>query len=54
MAYDIAEIPSQNKRRRATCNYEGQTCVEITLQKALKYQLRLHKYKELFIICASC
>lgn len=50
MNYDIDEIPSVRKRR-TTCNYEGKPCVEITLQKALRYQLRRHKYKEPFILC---
>jgi hypothetical protein len=50
MNYEIAEIPGKHKRK-ATCEYEGQPCVEITLKKALKYQLRLHKYNEPFILC---
>lgn len=50
MNYVISEIPS-NRKRRTTCEYEGQPCVEITLKKALKYQLRLHHYKEPFILC---
>lgn len=50
MNYEIAEIPGKHKRR-STCEYEGQPCVEITLKKALNYQLRLHKYREPFILC---
>ena len=52
MNYEIAEIPSKRKRR-ATCEYEGQSCVEIPLKKALKYQRRLHRYQGPFILC-SC
>lgn len=53
MNYEISEIPSNHRKRKATCEYEGQPCVMISLKKALKYQLRLHKYKKPFIIC-SC
>jgi hypothetical protein len=50
MEYPISEIPS-NRKRRATCNGEGGPCIDIPLKKALKYQLRLHHYKEPFILC---
>lgn len=52
MEYPISEIPSHRKRR-ATCNGECGPCIEIPLKKALKYQLRLHRYKEPFILCVS-
>ena len=51
MEYPLGEIPSTHRKRRATCNGEGGKCVEIPLKKALKYQLRLYKYKEPFILC---
>ncbi len=52
MEYPISEIPS-HRNRRATCNGDGGPSIDITLKKALKYLLRLHKYKEPFILCVS-
>lgn len=50
MEYDIEEIPYKRYRRITYVDNEGRGCVEITFKKALKYQLKLHKHKEPFIL----